>query len=125
MSTTDPNTLTQDELLALLVDRFGDDPMGWAFVCPSCGDVATGQDFRDALANSPRTYRDGREVKASDLLGQECVGRTLGALSKTPPIDLRGCDWAAYGLFGGPLAITTPDGKTIRAFRPAPQAVTT
>jgi hypothetical protein len=45
--------MTQAELLQLLQDRFGLDPLAWAFVCPECGDVASGEDFRQALREHP------------------------------------------------------------------------
>lgn len=104
---------TQDELLAELKARFGDDPMNWAFVCPSCKDVATGQDFRTALDQAGDVL-----VKASDRLGQECIGRTLGALDAKKQEDWkgRGCDWVAYGLFHGPEFAVTPEGKEIAHF---------
>lgn len=108
--------LTQDELRALLVDRYGEDPMRWAFMCPACGDVATGQDFRDALAEHPITRADGTEVTASARLGQECIGRTLGHLRRDREPGIRGCDWAAFGLISGPWFIVQPDGKRVGAF---------
>ncbi|MGA5208987.1 VVA0879 family protein [Streptomyces pseudogriseolus] len=118
---TAPRTLTQDELLAEARARFGDDPMKWAFLCPSCGDVATGQDFAEALAEHPRTHhRTGDPVIASGLIGQECIGRTLGALDKRQTYTGRGCDWAAYGLFGGPWTVTLPGGRQMHAFPLAP-----
>jgi hypothetical protein len=85
--------LTQAELAAEAQERFGDDPIAWAFECPSCGDVATLKDFRDA-------------GPGASLVGQECIGRHLGALKK--PYSGRGCDWAAYGLFRGPWEVVLP-----------------
>lgn len=116
-----PLTLTQEELLALLQERFGTDPMAWAFQCPTCGDIATGQDFKEALTASPRTRTNGSSVTASALLGQECIGRTLGAL-RGPADDWkgRGCDWTAYGLFHGPVTITVSGGDAMHAFPVAP-----
>lgn len=113
--------LTQAELVDEARARFGDDPLDWAFQCPSCGDIATGRDFSDALAERPRTDRDGRATIASDLLGQECIGRTLGALAGPATRDgkgqaKRGCDWCAYGLFSGPWEIELPDGRSVSAF---------
>jgi len=78
--------LTQAQLLAEARDRFGDDPTTWAFVCPSCADVATARDFPDG----------------SDQLGQYCVGNFIG----------RGCDWKAFGLIRGPWEIVLPDGRS-------------
>lgn len=101
----------RDQWLRTLCDRFGDDPMNWAFVCPSCADVATGQDFRTALGSHPRQRGDGSAVTASDVLGRECIGRT---------VPDRGCDWAAYGLFRGPEFVSLPDGTEVPCFAMAP-----
>ncbi|SDM47266.1 hypothetical protein SAMN04487981_101634 [Streptomyces sp. cf386] len=118
---TGPRTLTQAELVAEAAERFGDDPLKWAFVCPSCGDVANGQDFSEALAANPRKHRSGETVIASDVVGQECIGRTLGALAKGQgKYTGRGCDWAAYGLLCGPWTITLPNDRTMHAFPLAP-----
>ncbi|MEU5945112.1 VVA0879 family protein [Micromonospora sp. NPDC047465] len=87
--------LTQDELMTEAAALFGDDPMKWAFRCPHCGDVATPADFKEAGA-SP------------GMAGQECIGRSLGALKKPKPTNTRGCDWAAYGLFRGPWEVVVP-----------------
>lgn len=115
---TAPRKLTQAELVAEARARFGDDPMKWAFQCPTCRDIATGQDFRDALQEHPRKHsRTGEPVIASDLLGQECIGRILGALGKG---TTRGCDWVAYGLFRGPWEIALPNGRTAYGFPLAP-----
>lgn len=110
---------TRDELLAEARARFGEDPKLWAFVCPSCGDVATPADF---LANDADP----------NLIGQECIGRSFGALrgeKRTTKQGVtvgdapRGCDWCAYGLFRGPWLITFPDGKEVGSFRLAPAEV--
>lgn len=120
-TTTDHRKLTQAELLAEARDRFGDDPLKWAFVCPSCTDVANGTDFRAALAEHPRTNRSGEAVIASDIVGQECIGRTLGALEKSDrKYAGRGCTWTAYGLFRGPWEIALPNGRTAHSFPLAP-----
>lgn len=116
------DTITHAEFIATLTERFGPSPADWAFTCPACGDVATGADFKAALAEHPRTRRDGSEVNAADRLGQECIGRTLGALSREP-YHGRGCDWCAYGLIGGPLGVEMPDGRIVRSFRIAEKAV--
>ena len=115
------STITHEEFLATLRERFGESPADWAFVCPACSDVATGGDFREALKAEPRE-RNGTPVTASDLLGQECIGRTLGALrGKQGEWKGRGCDWCAYGLIGGPLGVELPDGKIVRSFDIAEQ----
>lgn len=121
-TTTDYRKLTQAELVAEATERFGADPLKWAFLCPSCGDVANGQDFSEALAEHPRTHRSGAEVIASDVVGQECIGRTLGALDKRQTYSGRGCNWVAYGLFSGPWEIALPNGRRMHAFPLAPTA---
>lgn len=120
---TTARTLTQAELCTEAAERFGADPTKWAFVCPSCGDIANGDDFSQALADNPRKHRTGADVIASDIVGQECIGRTLGALSKSQSeYTGRGCDWAAYGLFSGPWTVALPNGRTMHAFALAPTA---
>lgn len=97
-------TLTRAALVAEARRRFGDDPLTWAFVCPHCGDIANAADFTAAGADPNR-------------VGQECVGRHLGALDKAATGTdgrkhaSRGCDWVAYGLFRGPWFIQIPDDK--------------
>lgn len=85
--------LTQAELWAEARERFGGDPADWAFQCPKCDDIATMKDFTDA-------------GPGASFVGQECIGRHLGALKK--PYSGRGCDWAAYGLFHGPWEVVLP-----------------
>lgn len=122
-TTAEHRKLTQAELVAEATERFGADPLKWAFLCPSCGDVANGEDFREALTVNPRKHRSGEDVSASDVVGQECIGRTLGALKKgSGKYTGRGCDWAAYGLFGGPWTIALPNGRSMHAFPLAPAA---
>jgi hypothetical protein len=118
---TDYRKLTQAELLAEARARFGDDPLKWAFICPSCGDIANGEDFSTALTEHPRKRKDGEPVIASDVVGQECIGRTLGALDKSDDeYTGRGCTWTAYGLFCGPWEIALPNGRTAHGFALAP-----
>lgn len=122
-TTSDHRKLTQAELLAEARERFGDDPLKWAFVCPSCGDVANGADFSKALAERPRKNRSGEDVIASDVVGQECIGRTLGALETSDDkYTGHGCTWTAYGLFRGPWEIALPSGRTAYGFPLAPAA---
>ncbi len=96
-------TLTQAELLAEAKERFGDDVLNIAFQCPICGDVATIREFTP----------DNR-----GRAGQECIGRSLGALSVEPPAkwDGRGCTFVAYGLIPGPWTVVMDDGHEIRSF---------
>lgn len=98
--TTSGYTITQTELVAMAKERFGDDPKTYAFQCPNCQDIASIGDFIEA----------GADPSAA---GQECIGRSLNALKGAPTNDSgkskgRGCDWSAYGLFGGPWRIVLP-----------------
>lgn len=101
--------LTSEQLIAECKKRFGDDTSKWAFECPRCGDIATSGDFKPFVSSG----------FGSELLGQECIGRHLGALSKKYAScedymkkGGRGCDWTAYGLFRGPWFIIVADEKT-------------
>ncbi len=87
--------LTQDELVAEALARFGSDPRTWKFACPNCGDHAVAGDF----------------PKGSEQLGQYCVGNF---------VEGRGCDWKAFGLFRGPWEIVMPDGHSSWGFALAP-----
>lgn len=104
---------TQDELVAELRARFGDDKRNWAFICPACGDVATLGDIQDALFAA---HRDENHLL---YVGRQCIGRILGALEKGN-YDGRGCDWAAFGLFRGPEFVIKPDGREMPSFAIAP-----
>jgi hypothetical protein len=92
-------TLTHEEFLAEAKELFGSDALDIAFECPSCGDVAAIRDF-------PAENR-GRA-------GQECIGRSLGALKDG--YEGRGCGWAAYGLICGPWTVTTAEGTPMYCF---------
>ena len=77
--------------------RFGKDIMKWRFVCPSCGHVASLQDWKDA----------GAPANAAAF---SCVGRWLGeareaffVADKTKPGP---CNYAGGGLIGlNPLEV--------------------
>ena len=80
-------TLTHDEWLTEAKRRFGDDPMDWRFVCPSCGHIASVKDWKDAGA-------------AEGEVAFSCVGRHLGAdSSKTFKKEGGPCNYAGGGLF--------------------------
>lgn len=67
---------SRDEWLADGERRFGKNLEDWKFICPHCGNIASGKEFRDAGADPSSIYC-------------ECIGRY---------IPNKGCDWAAYGL---------------------------
>ena len=71
--------------------RFGEDIKKWRFKCPMCGHVAAVQDFIDAGAKDP-----------GNSAYEECIGRYTGAGTPTEENRGKGCNWAAYGLFGIP-----------------------
>jgi hypothetical protein len=96
--------MTHAEFLAEAKERFGEDALSIAFACPICGDVATIREFPPDLR--------GRA-------GQECIGRSLGALSAHgtgSKWEGRGCTYAAYGLIPAPWAVTMAGGITIHSF---------
>ena len=70
-------TMTHAEWLNEGKRRFGEYVENYKFKCPKCGNVASGQEFKDA----------GCEPGA---MAQECIGRYVKG---------KGCDWAAYGFF--------------------------
>lgn len=69
--------MTREEWMAEGQKRFGEQYENWKFKCPRCGNVASGQEFKNVGAKSNSIYC-------------ECIGRYL---------KNKGCDWAAYGLF--------------------------
>ncbi len=87
--------ITQAELFAEGLARFGPDPLDIAFVCPSCGDVAT--------------LREWQAIDTTDQAGQNCIGRASMAARDAAGVTRLGCDWAAYGLFRGPWEIVAGD----------------
>lgn len=114
---------TQQEFREELVQRFGTDWRDWAFVCPHCGDVATGGDFDRELRVAGLAV-DGERSGAERYLGQQCIGRVMGALSMSAEhwdktAGKRGCDWCAFGLFRGPDVVVLPDGTEIYSFKMA------
>jgi len=83
--------------------RFGDDIKSWKFVCPSCGYVASVQDWIDAEAE--------RSIAFS------CVGRNTG--SKKEMGDKTGgpCNYAGGGLFQiNPVKVEFEDGTIASYF---------
>ena len=94
---------TRGEWLAEAKRRFGDDPMGWRFICPSCGHIASVGDWKAAGATEG-------EVAFS------CVGRRMEnstELGQAPGP----CNYAGGGLFRlNPVTVTKDDGNTVDMF---------
>jgi hypothetical protein len=96
--------MTHDEWVKEARRRFGDDPMKWAFVCPSCGYVATLKDWHDAGASEKQA-------------AFSCIGRYSG--SKKHVFDKTGgpCNYAGGGLIGlNPVTVQFDNGKSCRVF---------
>ena len=87
-------TYTAEEWLAEGERLFGKDYTKYRFKCPKCGNIATGQEFKDAGAEPNSMYC-------------ECIGRHVKG---------KGCDWAAYGLFD--ICKVHVDGQPVFEFAP-------
>jgi hypothetical protein len=97
------NKILHEEWRARGRELFGDDPLQWKFVCPSCGNIASVADWKAAGASEG-------EVAYS------CIGRRLGTEneigSKKQP-----CNYAGGGLFGlNPVTVIFPDGTERASF---------
>lgn len=89
----------QKEWTAKGRELFGDDKENWLFVCPACGNV-------EGIVTARRDHQDVKGKGWSPA--EECIGRYTTKVN---------CDWAAYGLFRGPLiVIAEDDGREIPAF---------
>ena len=84
--------MTRQEWLAEGERRFGEKYSNWKFVCPKCGNIASGQEFKDAGAEPNDMYAN-------------CIGRF---------VEGKGCDLAAYGLFD--ICKVHVDGQPVFAF---------
>lgn len=66
----------------------------WKFKCPKCGNIASVKEFMNIGENA-------------NTAAQNCIGRF---------VKDKGCDWAAYGLFGtldkGKIVIDDAGNKT-------------
>lgn len=84
------STISQQEWEAKGVELFGENKQEWRFVCPACGNV---ESLESAKKDHPDAIDDWR-------VEQECIGRHT---TET------GCNWAAYGLFWGPVLVELKD----------------
>jgi hypothetical protein len=101
------STMTRAEWIAEATRRFGSDPIGWRFICPSCSHVASVKDWRDAGASE-------------GAVAFSCVGRYLDA-DGTMAFKLAGgpCNYAGGGLFKiNPVTVIDDEGRkhTVFAF---------
>lgn len=83
--------ITRAEWEAKGLELFGADLTKHRFVCPSCGNEMSMERARTEFAQHMPAFKAGNY-----RIEQECVGRHVPGV---------GCDWAAYGLFRGPLLV--------------------
>lgn len=96
--------VTVDEWRAEGARRFGTDQMQWRWKCPSCGHVASTQDYKDAGAKS-------------SMVGFSCIGRSLPKCNEAFGGPGSGpCNYAGGGLIGlNPITVIV-DGKEVAMF---------
>lgn len=75
--------------------RFGNDFEDWKFICPKCGNIASGIEFKNVGADINSIYVD-------------CIGRYVSD---------KGCNWAAYGLFD--ICTVHVEGTPVFDFAPS------
>lgn len=92
---------TLEEWRAEAARRFGP-PRDWSFICPACRHIQSPASIEAA----------GCDSDAPQLAPEVCYGRGT--------YKGKDCDWKAYGLFHGPVAVKFPDGKISYAFDFAP-----
>lgn len=96
--------MTVEEWRAEGKRRFGVDEMQWRWKCPSCGHVASTQDYKDAGA-------------ASGVVGYSCIGRYLPECKEAFGGPGSGpCNYAGGGLIGINPVEVVADGHTHRMF---------
>jgi hypothetical protein len=78
--------MTRDEWLAKASELFGNDMMKWSFVCPSCGHVASVQDYKNAGA-------------PSSAIAFSCVGRWMDEKHEAFQKGKGPCNYSGGGLF--------------------------
>ncbi len=89
--------------------RFGESFEDWRFVCPACGRINIGREYKAFGADPNDIYRT-------------CIGRHNGNMrpaSAGAKNDGQGCDWAAFGLLGTlgkGNTVITEDGKSSEVF---------
>ena len=92
-------TITSKEWRSEGESLFGPNMMDWKFICPVCGHIAAGHDWK-AAGSTP------------NAIGFSCVGRWLD--SKRDAFEGKGngpCNYAGGGLFKmNPVTVTPDDG---------------
>jgi len=95
-------TITEADWWAKGAELFGPEQTKWRFVCPRCGNVESMEKARTEHAESLEQLRAGKYSVES-----ECIGRHIRGV---------GCDWAAYGLFAGPVFVQRDSGSKTPVF---------
>lgn len=94
--------LTHAEWVAEATAKFGEDATKWLFVCPSCGHVASVQDWKDAGASEGEIAFSCIGRHASD---QKSAAENAFRKSGGP------CNYAGGGLFAiNPVEVAFKDG---------------
>ena len=90
---------------------FGDNIDDWAFVCPACGKISKGIEFKMAGAKQNDIY-------------STCIGRhnSVNATRNADGSIIKGygCNWAAYGLLstlGKGDIVVTENGEEVEVFK--------
>lgn len=103
--------ITLEEWKVEGIRRFGPDQMTWRFVCPSCGHIASVQDYKDV----------GAEESA---VAFSCIGRWLPSRSDAFSGQEGPCNYAGGGLFRiSPVRIEGKGDERYFAFADAPEAI--
>jgi hypothetical protein len=98
--------LTKAEWLSKGQLLFGDDPLKWKFVCPSCGNIQTPEDFRK--------YKDVGATPNTAYFN--CIGRYDGHEDVDMCSGKSPCNYSGGGLFGlNPITVIDGD-KQIHVF---------
>jgi len=103
----------KDEWLAEAKKRFGDDPLNWKFVCPSCGHIQSCVDFRP--------YKD-KGADPNDAYFS-CIGRFDGHMKTSMLSGESPCNYTLGGLFVlATTVVVLEDGRQLPVFEFAPPA---
>jgi hypothetical protein len=96
-------TMTHEEWKAEAIKRFGPDPLNWKFKCPSCGHVASVQDYREARA-------------PQGAVAFSCIGRYKGSTKELGDKSGGPCNYTGGGLLNlNPVSVDI-DGKITNVF---------
>ncbi len=98
--------MTKAEWMAEGTRLFGPNTDKWRFVCPSCGNLAAIEDFRQ--------YKD--RGATPDSATCQCIGRYTGAKGAFDAKKFKPCNYAGYGLFRLSPVVVLDGDKEILSF---------